>query len=98
MLIELSYGKGKAERKSLEEQEEKSFVRTTSEEAFREEAFRQMCEYFEENDDEQQTIAFLTEKCRYFYLLVLNHTVENMSRKNLLNITVTVFTSALKMV
>ena len=34
--------------------------------ALREEAFRQMCEYFEENDDEQQTIAFLTEKCRDF--------------------------------
>ena len=33
--------------------------------ALREEAFRQMCEYFEENDDEQ-TIAFLTELCRDF--------------------------------
>ena len=34
--------------------------------ALREEAFWQMCEYFEENGDEQQTIAFLTEKCRDF--------------------------------
>ena len=34
--------------------------------ALREEAFRLMCEYFEENGNEQQTIAFLTEKCREF--------------------------------
>ena len=66
MLIELSYRKRKAERKSLQEQEEKSFVSGRTVDALREEAFRQMCEYFEENDDEQQTIAFLTEKCRDF--------------------------------
>ena len=96
MLIELSYGIGKAERKNLREQEEKvSSGRPVD--ALREEAFRQICEYFEENDDEQQTIAFLIEKCRDFYLLVF-HTVGNMSRKNLLNISVKAFTSVLKMV
>ena len=76
MLIELSYGKGKAERKSLREQEEKSFVRTTVD-ALREDAFRQICEYFEENDGEQQVIALLTKKCRDF----LPVGVEPYSRK-----------------
>ena len=66
--------------------------------ALRKEAFRQICEYFEENDDEQQTIAFRTEKCRDFLPVVVNHIVGNMSRTNLLNITVEAFTSVLKMV
>ena len=45
--------------------------------ALREEAFRQMSEYFEENADEKQNIVFLTEKGRDF----LPAGVEPYSRK-----------------
>ena len=45
--------------------------------ARREQDFRQMCEYFVENDDEQQTTAYLTEKCTDFLLVG----VEPYSRK-----------------
>ena len=69
-------GKGKPKEKAFENKKRKvSSGRPVD--ALREEAFRQMCEYFEENDDEQQTIAFLTEKCRDF----LPVGVEPYSRK-----------------
>ena len=58
-------GKGKPKEKAFKNKKRKvSSGRPVD--ALREEAFRQMYEYFEENDDEQQTIAFLTELCRDF--------------------------------
>ena len=69
-------GKRKPKEKGFENKKKKvSSGRTVD--AHREEAFRQMCQYFEENDDEQPTIAFLTEKCRDF----LPVGVEPYSRK-----------------
>ena len=60
MLIELSNGKREAERKSLREQEEK--FRQDDQWMLLEKRLSDKSEYFEENDDEQQTIAYLTEK------------------------------------
>ena len=55
-------GKGKPKEKAFENKKRKvSSGRPVD--AVREEA---LCDYFEENDDEQQTIAFLAEKCRDF--------------------------------
>ena len=69
-------GNGKPKKKTLENKKRKvSSGRPVD--ALREETFRQMCDYFEENDDEQQNIAFLREKCRDF----LPVGVEPCSRK-----------------